>query len=109
MCPPLSDNGFSNGQHATVDPIVGRARNVAWPVSAVPESVHSTVLDLPPQCVGDGFGRSTLNAETMVANAVDQLGDRGRTPVRQVLDTWKVRQIHCRNVARRCDIDCGCR
>jgi hypothetical protein len=86
LCPPLSDNGFSNGQHATVDPIVGRARNVAWSVSAVPESVHSTVLDLPPQCVGDGFGRSTLNAETMVANAVDQLGDGGRTPVRQVLD-----------------------
>jgi hypothetical protein len=52
----------------------------------------------------------------MVANAVDQLGDGGRTPVRQVegehvtqLDTSKVRQIHCRNVARWCDIDRDCR
>ena len=77
--------------------------------------MHSTVLDLP-QGVGDGFGRSTLDAETMVANGVDQLGDGGRTPVRQVegehvtqLDTSKVRQIHCRNVARWCDIDRDCR
>jgi hypothetical protein len=89
---------------------------VAWSVSAAPESVYTTVLDLPPQCVGNGFGWPTLNAETMVANAVDQLGDGGRTPVRQVegehvtqLDTSKVRQIHCRNVARWCDIDRDCR
>jgi hypothetical protein len=116
MCPPLSDNGFSKGQHATVDPIVRRARNVAWAVSAAPESVHSTVLDLPPQCVGDGFGRSALNAETMMAFGVDQLGNGGRTPVRQVegehvtqLDTSKARQIHCRTFARRCDTNRDCR
>jgi hypothetical protein len=49
---------------------------------------------------------------TIVANGVDQLGDGGRTPVRQVegehatqLDPSKVGRIHCRNVARRYDID----
>ena len=84
LCPPRSDNGCSKGQHATVDPIVGRARNVARAISAPPEPVHSTVLDLPPQRVGDGFRWPTLNAETMVVNGIDQLGDGGRTPVRQV-------------------------
>jgi hypothetical protein len=63
--------------------------------------VHPTALDLPPQGIGDGFGRSTLNAETMVANGVDQLGNGGRAPVRQLegehvtqLDTSKAGQIH---------------
>ena len=53
-------------------------------VSAAPESVHSTVLYLPPQCIGDGFGRPARNAETMVAKGIDQLGDGRRTVHGQV-------------------------
>src|ERR1700722_8663525 len=75
LCPPLSDNCGPQGHHALVNPVFGRARNVGGAVTAPSESVHPTALDLPPQGIGDGFGRSTLNAETMVANGVDQLGN----------------------------------
>jgi hypothetical protein len=116
LCPPFSDNCGPQGQHALVNPVFGRTRNVARAVSAAPESTHPTVLDLPSQCVGDGFRRAPLNAETLVANSIDQLGDGGRTLVRQVesehvaqLDTSKARQIHRRNIAHSYDTEHGCR
>jgi hypothetical protein len=42
--------------------------------------VHSTVLDLPSQRVGDGFGRPTLHAKALIVKSIDQLGD-GRRPM----------------------------
>jgi hypothetical protein len=78
--------------------------------------VHPTALDLPPQGIGDGFGRSASEAKALVVNGIDQLADGRRTPVRQVegeyvaqLDTSKARQIHRRTFARRCDTNRDCR
>jgi hypothetical protein len=51
---------------------------------AAPESVHPTLPDLPPQGIGDGFGRSTSEAKALVVNGIDQLADGRRTLVRQV-------------------------
>jgi hypothetical protein len=83
---------------------------------AAAESVHPTALDLPPQGIGDGFGRSTSEAKALVVNGIDQLADGRRTLVRQVegehvaqLDPSKVRQIHRRNIAHGYDTEHDCR
>jgi hypothetical protein len=54
--------------------------------------MHSTVLDLPPQGVGDGFGGPPLHAEAVVTNDVDQLGDGGRA-VDSEMDSEHIAQL----------------
>src|ERR1700761_5001440 len=97
-----------------MNPVIGGPWDVTRAVTAAAESVHPTVLDLPSQSVGDGFGWPALNAKAMVANAFDQFIHGRRTLVREVegqhvpqFDTAK--QLHCRTVARWCDIAVDCR
>jgi len=78
--------------------------------------VDPAALDLPPQGIGDGFGRSTSEAKALVLNGIDQLADGRRTLVRQVegehvaqLDTSKAWRIHRRTFARWCDTNRDCR
>lgn len=99
-----------------VDSVVGRARNVGRAVSAAPESVYSTVLDLPPQRVGDGFGWPAPNKKALIAKGIDQLGDGRRSMVSQLhgehvpqFDSAEVVLIHRGTIARRYDTDGSCR
>jgi hypothetical protein len=116
MCPPRSDNGFAQGQHALMDTVIGRARDVPGSVPAACKAIHPTVPDLPSQCVGDRFGWATPNVETVVAESIDQLGDGRRPLLRQTqgediteFDSSEAESIHRQTVTRPCDIDGDCR
>ena len=116
MCPPRSDDGFAQGQHALMDTVIGRARDVPGSVPAACKAIHPTVPDLPSQCVGDRFGWATLNAETVLAQSIDQFGDGRRPFLRQAqgediteFDTSEAELIHRQTVTRPSDIDRDCR
>ena len=112
MCPPRSDNGFAQSQHALMDAVIGRARDVPGSIPAACKAIHPTVPDLPSQCVGDGFGGPAPNAETVVAEGIDQLGDSRQPLLCQVqgehiteFDSSEAEAIHRRTVTRPSDID----
>ena len=84
MCPPRSDNGRPKGQHALMNPVVDRTRNVGGAVAAAAQSVHATVVDFPSQCVGDSFRWPPSRPKAVVVKGTDQLGDGGRTMLGQV-------------------------
>jgi len=116
MCPPRSDNGCLQGQHALVDAVIGRSRDVPGSVPTARKPVHPTSPDFPSQCVGDGFGGPAPNAETVVAKGIDQLGDSRRPLLCQVqgehvaeFDSSEAESIHRRTVTRPSDIDGDCR
>jgi len=111
MCPPLSDNGRPEGEHALVNPVFGRTRNVGGTVAAAAQSVHATVVDFPSQCVGDSFRRPPSYPEAVLVKGVDQLGNGRRTVHGQVHGEYvaqfgasKVTSIHRRNIAYSYDI-----
>src|SRR5271156_3077332 len=112
MCPPRSDNGCLQGQHALVDAVIGRSRDVPGSVPTARKPVHPTSPDFPSQCVGDGFGGPAPNAETVVAEGIDQLGDRRRPLLCQTqgehiteFDSSEAESIHRRTVTRPSDIE----
>jgi hypothetical protein len=116
MCPPRSDNGCPQGQHALMDAVIGRAWNVPRPVPTARKPIHPTVPDLPTQRVGDGFGWPAPNTETVVAEDIDQLGDGRRPLLCQVqgehiaeLDSAQAESIHPQTVTCLSDIDRDCR
>jgi hypothetical protein len=112
MCPPRSDNGSPQGQHALVDAVIGRSRDVPGSLPTARKPVHPPAPDFPSQCVGDGFGGPAPNAETVVAEGIDQLGDSRRPLLCQVqgehiteFDSSETEAIHRRTVTRLSDID----
>jgi hypothetical protein len=84
MCPPLSDNCGPQGQHALMNSVFGRTRNVRGAVAAAAEPAHATVLYLPSQCVGDSFRWSSTQPKAFVVKGIDQRGDGRRTVHGQV-------------------------
>ena len=60
--------------------MIGRARDVPGSAPAAPKPIYPTAPDLPSQRVGDRFGWPAPNAETVVAEGIDQFGD-GRRPL----------------------------
>jgi hypothetical protein len=110
MCPPLSDNCCSKREHALVNPVFGRTRNVGGTLAAAAESVDATVVDFPSQCVGDSFRWPPLHPKAVVVKGADQLGDGRRTVRGQVhgehiaqFDPAKATLIHRRNIAHSYD------
>ena len=116
MCPPRSDNGCPQSQHALVDAVIGRSRDVPGSLPTARKPVHPPAPDFPSQCVGDRFGWATLNAETVLAQSIDQFGDGRRPFLRQAqgediteFDTSEAELIHRQTVTRPSDIDRDCR
>ena len=112
MCPPRSDNGCPQGQHALVDAVIGRAWDMPGSEPTARKPSHPTAPNFPSQCVGDGFGWPARNAETVVTEGVDQLGDGRRPLLRQVqgedvteFDSSEAQSIHRRTVTCPSDID----